>query len=78
MQSKPQQAPRKLETRERIVVEAVAPRVSLADAELLAELLAVAQRLARKLQEQSGGARVRLDLLAGEPGQLRLELTTLR
>ncbi len=66
-------------TPERIVVEAVAPRVSLvdADAELLAELLGVAQRLARELQERSGGARVQLDL-AGEPGQLRLELTAQR
>ena len=67
-------------TLERIVVEAVAPQASLIDAapELLAELLSVAQRLARELQERSGGVRLRLDLLAGESGQLRLELTTLR
>lgn len=65
---------------ERIVVEAVAPRVSLvaADAELLTELFETAQRLARELQARAGGARVRLDLLADEPGQLRLELTALR
>jgi hypothetical protein len=65
---------------ERIIVEAVAPQISLVDAdgELLAELMEIAQRLARELQEQSGAVRVRLDLLAGEPGQLRLELTPLR
>lgn len=65
---------------ERIIVEAVAPQISLVDAdgELLAELMEIAQRLARELQEQSGDVRVRLDLLAGEPGQLRLELTPLR
>lgn len=65
---------------ERIVVEAVSPQASLidADAELLAELLRVAQQLARELQERSGGVRLQLDLLANESGQLRLELSTLR
>jgi len=58
----------------------VAPQISLldADAELLAELLAVAQQQARKLQEQTGSVRLHLDLLVSEPGLLRLELTPLR
>ncbi|MEE2672211.1 MAG: DUF3501 family protein [Myxococcota bacterium] len=68
------------ETVERIIVEAREPHTSLidADGELLAELMSVAQRLAREMQERSVGARVRLDLLAAEPGQLRLELTPSR
>ena len=67
-------------TVERIVVEALSPQVSLVDAEpeLLAELMRVAQQLARELQERSGGVRLQLDVLAGESGRLRLELTTLR
>jgi hypothetical protein len=65
---------------DRILVESVAPQISLldADAELLAELLAVAQQQARKLQEQTGSVRLHLDLLVSEPGLLRLELTPLR
>jgi hypothetical protein len=65
---------------DRIVVEAVAPGTSFLSAEpaLLAELVATAQRQARELQARSGAARVRLDLLSGEPGPLRFEIRAIR
>jgi len=67
-------------TAERLVVEAVARDATFASAEpaLLAELTATAQRLAAELQQRAGGARVRLDLLAGERGQLRIEIHAVR
>ena len=65
---------------ERIVVEAVSAGASFVEAEpeVLSELMQVGQKLARELQERGGGVRLQLDILAGESGRLRLELTTLR
>jgi hypothetical protein len=65
---------------ERIVVEPVRPAISLEDAEgaLLAELFEVTRQVARDLRERAGSARVRLDLLTGDAGAVRFEITALR
>lgn len=65
--------------RERILVEPVAPGACLDDAspELLAELFETARRLAREAGRRSTGARVKLDLVAAEPGALRFDITAL-
>lgn len=62
---------------ERIVVEPSGDRVSLgsADPELLAELIRIVREQARDLDRRAGAARVRLDLLTSEAGQLRFEIT---
>jgi hypothetical protein len=67
-------------TPERIVVEPTQAGVTLEDADpaLLSELFEVTRQQARDLRARAGSARVRLDLLAGDAGALRFEITALR
>jgi hypothetical protein len=67
-------------TPERIVVEPTQAGATLegADPALLSELFEVTRQQARDLRARAGSARVRLDLLAGDAGALRFEITALR